>query len=344
MPLFPKPQFNSVWASTGTKLAPASVKISQGWIVEIPPYEYDNWVQNRQDALLAHINQLGIPVWDQTVEYQSGKSYVQGITSGTIYRALTTNTNINPELDIQGNWSVAFQSPGDALLKSENLADVPNKALARSNLGIATTEFYDGRYLIKSQNFADVPNKSTARTNLDIYSRQEVIDLIDALQPAGQVTYFARTTPPDGWLVCDGSFVSRSTYSKLFSAIGTTFGAGNGSTTFGLPNLLGEFIRGWDNGRGVDPGRIFGSAQSSQNLIHSHPVQDPGHSHGFTVIAYGTTDAGGGALVGGTDRGVGPDGSFTGTTTISGTGISINTSGGAEARPRNIALLPCIKI
>ena len=82
MPLFTKPQFNSVWAATGVKLTPEPAKISQGWVVEIPPYEYENWSANRQDALLAHLNQLGVPQWDGTVEYQAGKSYVQGTTTG----------------------------------------------------------------------------------------------------------------------------------------------------------------------------------------------------------------------------------------------------------------------
>ena len=168
MPLFTKPQFNNVWASTGAKLTPDIAKISQGWVVEIPPHEFDNWMQNRQDALLAHLNQLGIPQWDSTVEYQAGKSYVQGTNTGVIYKALTTHSNVNPETDIQNNWVVAFQSSGTALLKVNNLSDVPDKAQARVNLGIATTEFYDTRYLLKSTNLADVPNKATARNNLGL--------------------------------------------------------------------------------------------------------------------------------------------------------------------------------
>ena len=168
MPLFTKPQFNSVWAATGTRLAPDNAKISQGWIVEIPPHEYENWSQNRQDALLAHINQVGIPMWDSTVEYQASKSYVQGTTTGVVYRALTTHTNINPESDIQNNWMVAFQATGEALLKSQNLSDVPDKALARENLGIPSTGFYDGRYLQLVNNLSDVPNKASARSNLGL--------------------------------------------------------------------------------------------------------------------------------------------------------------------------------
>lgn len=168
MPLFTKPQFNNVWASTGAKLTPDVAKISQGWVVEIPPHEFDNWMQNRQDALLAHLNQLGIPQWDSTVEYQAGKSYVQGTTTGVVYKALTTHSNVNPETDIQNNWMVAFEGSGNSLLKINNLSDVPDKAQARINLGIATTEFYDGRYLLKSANFSDVPNKATARNNLGL--------------------------------------------------------------------------------------------------------------------------------------------------------------------------------
>ena len=88
--------------------------------------------------------------------------------------------------------------------------------------------------------------------------------ITQAIMPSGSVTMFAATSAPSGWLECDGSNVSRSTYSDLFNAIGTTFGTGDGSTTFGLPDLRGEFVRGWDNGRGVDNGRSFGTAQLDQ--------------------------------------------------------------------------------
>lgn len=66
---------------------------------------------------------------------------------------------------------------------------------------------------------------------------------------------------PTGWLECDGAAVSRTTYANLFAAIGTKWGAGNGTTTFNLPEMRGEFPRGWDHGRGIDTGRAFASAQ-----------------------------------------------------------------------------------
>jgi len=69
-------------------------------------------------------------------------------------------------------------------------------------------------------------------------------NLIKDTVPAGVVDMFAGSTAPSGYLLCDGSAVSRSTYSKLFTAIGTTYGSGDGSTTFNLPNLKGKVAVG----------------------------------------------------------------------------------------------------
>jgi microcystin-dependent protein len=82
--------------------------------------------------------------------------------------------------------------------------------------------------------------------------------------PRGTVLPFAGSTPPTGYLKCDGSAISRSTYSDLFDAIGTSFGAGNGSTTFNIPDLRGVSLRGLDDGRGFDsePSRVLGSYQA----------------------------------------------------------------------------------
>ncbi len=78
----------------------------------------------------------------------------------------------------------------------------------------------------------------------DIYGRGQV--------PSGTVNAFAGATAPDGYLLCNGGEISRAIYSDLFSAIGTIYGVGNGTTTFNLPDMRGEFIRGLDGGRGID--------------------------------------------------------------------------------------------
>lgn len=90
--------------------------------------------------------------------------------------------------------------------------------------------------------------------------------------PAGFMTYWPATTPPNGWLERNGAAVSRTTYSTLFSVIGTLYGAGNGSTTFNLPDDRGIFCRAWDNSKGLDPGRVFGSYQEDAIQTHYHLV------------------------------------------------------------------------
>ena len=85
------------------------------------------------------------------------------------------------------------------------------------------------------------------------------------LEP-GIVGYTAASSPPAGWLKRNGAAVSRTTYAALFAAIGTTYGAGDGSTTFNLPEGRGDFDRGWDDGRGVDAGRVLGSFQAGSGI------------------------------------------------------------------------------
>ena len=149
--------------------------------------------------------------------------------------------------------------------------------------------------------------------------------------PAGAVIYHAANTPPTGFIKANGAAISRTTYAGLFSAIGTTFGAGDGSTTFLVPDLRGEFLRGWDDARGVDGSRTFGSAQGDQMEAHKHlsgTVSYSGQTH-----KYGTVSSSGNSSTG--SDGVSRVQSYT--STVGGTGNS------SETRPRNIALLACIK-
>ena len=130
----------------------------------------------------------------------------------------------------------------------------------------------------------------------------------------GDVKTVATEEPPFGWLKCNGDVVSRTQYAALFDVIGTRFGAGNGSTTFGLPDLRGEFVRGWDDGRGVDPGRALGSSAEGQNASHSHEASaasagghtheastasSGGHGHSASTGAAGSHAHGGGTTVDG---------------------------------------------
>jgi microcystin-dependent protein len=178
---------------------------------------------------------------------------------------------------------------------------------------------------------------------------QAIRALVAAAMPAGAVQPFARATAPAGWLVCDGSAVSRSAYPALWAAVGVTFGAGDGSTTFALPDLRGEFIRGVDGGRGVDAGRVLGSVQpwstgrprttsavaltdgggTRQPSDESGPVSAGNSTIGFVRVAKSGNSATA-SDADGTGAGVEMD-------------VFNVVDGDTETRPRNVALLYCIK-
>lgn len=82
-------------------------------------------------------------------------------------------------------------------------------------------------------------------------------------------------------------------YASLYSAIGTVYGAGDGATTFNIPDFRGYFPRGWDHSRGIDSGRAFGSAQADGYGSHNHPISDPSHSHPTDLMLTGGYVGGG---------------------------------------------------
>jgi len=150
--------------------------------------------------------------------------------------------------------------------------------------------------------------------------------------PIGSVQFFAMNTAPSGWLVADGSAVSRTTYVDLFNAIGTVYGTGDGVNTFNLPDLKGQFLRGWNStGTGCDASRVFGSTQQSAFAAHCHQVQVVGGGAGRPEWLFPNnacpSGAGWPSPTGGAVRTAG----FT------------DLTGGTETRPVNVAMLPCIK-
>ena len=109
----------------------------------------------------------------------------------------------------------------------------------------------------------------------------------------GEIAYYARSVPPAGWLKANGAIVSRTTYAALFAAIGTQFGVGDGTNTFGLPDLRGRFVRAWDDGASIDPSRAFGSTQVDAVKDHDHTattsiVAGGSHAHGGTANSGGS--------------------------------------------------------
>jgi hypothetical protein len=104
------------------------------------------------------------------------------------------------------------------------------------------------------------------------------VDYLGPISMTGIIAYYPVSDIPSGWLRCDGSAYSRTTYARLFNIIGTTYGEGNGSTTFNVPNLYDYFIRCWDGSR------PFNSVQEDQVGIHTHALSgktgvESAHTH-----------------------------------------------------------------
>ncbi len=175
------------------------------------------------------------------------------------------------------------------------------------------------------------PTPTAGDSSTNIATTAFVGAQVAASTPAGAVMAFAMTTAPTGWLECDGAEISRATYSDLFTAIGTTFGSGDENfapwaetapTTFNIPDLRGVFVRGWANAKSnvdadnmYDAGRNFGTEQADAFKSHTH-----------------------------TFRGVsGSSGTGSGSRESQPTTRTTDAVGDVETRPRNVALMYCIK-
>ena len=244
-------------------------------------------------------------------------------------------------------------------------------------VGSNTTTFSGTGVFANSVNSPSFYAGQAAPTATNELTRKDYVDNKSlSAAPPGQVAFFATNTAPPGWLKANGAVLPRTgAYANLFNAIGLTWWkAGDGSGNFRLPDLRGQFIRGWNDGIAqsmgtstnpaviptTDAGRAFGSNQTDSFASHNHGITDPGHSHTITDPGhhhkYTAPDTnyndeeyvisqdinGAKAVSAGTTL----------ITTLTSTGITINSNttgittnaaGSIENRPVNTALLACIK-
>jgi microcystin-dependent protein len=152
--------------------------------------------------------------------------------------------------------------------------------------------------------------------------------------PVGGVLAFAGSSAPTGYLLCDGSAVSRTTYSALFAVIGITHGQGNGTTTFNLPDYRGRFLRGVDGGAARDPDRASRTAMATGgntgDNVGSVQLDDyKSHTHNMPSNASFSTRYAGGAI----ESALWPAGGPTASA----------ASGGNETRPTNANVTYIVK-
>jgi microcystin-dependent protein len=199
--------------------------------------------------------------------------------------------------------------------------------------------------------------------------------------PTGTVVPYAANSAPSGWVICDGSLYGRTALDpspqvNLFGVIGTTYGIGDGLTTFAIPDLRGMFVRGFDNGRGIDPLRVFGTQQADSfkshnhsgntglfNATHTHSfsgttgTDSPDHTHSYTKLGTGFvlsgSNTGSDAAARNTAAAATTGGAstrhthtYSGTTSSAGSNHShtIASDGQTETRPVNVAMNYIIKI
>lgn len=284
----------------------------------------------------------------------------QTLVAGQTVIDLVRTTTLGLAVFIDGE-RIASGSAADEWMPDEDLS-------TRLHLGM---EYPDGTRVIcaqnepagafptplqRSENLADVPNKEQARSHLGVLSRDESRQMA----PAGMIGTFAGGNAPTGWLKANGAQVAKDAYPNLYAAVGdlyTPAGQSPSAGSFFLPDLRGLFPRFWDDGRGNDPGRSLGSNQGDQLAAHAHSGRtadagDHAHDSAFgegnkhiTAAPYGMSEHRPGGRNAGSSGGIDYDNYAWQTSTDGRHGHDFTTgvSGGNETRPKNVALLACIK-
>ena len=264
-------------------------------------------------------------------EFQQGGLFY--VTNGTVFGgSLFVQSSASPS--VIGTSPIVYSQYSAA----KNIAAGPNIAITGNS--VAVTPSLSG---ITSITGLLAPVNPTDAVNLSYLSAQisALTALLSGANPTGTVINYAGSTPPAGYLVCNGSLVSRVTYADLFTSIGTLYGAGNGTTTFAVPDLRGQFIRGLDSGANVDAGRVLGSVQTDSLQQHGHVLykgDGGGAGNAPLASAPNSDDSNGGPKIDGGFaeipfvREIHPGNIGGGVPRVSG-----------ETRPKNVAMIMCIK-
>lgn len=319
------------------------------------PYDADTSMQEKMDELLAIVDSLPVIV-------DPDGHMLTGLIN-------TSNTNLNLagriwRKSISG--TVAEIYYGTQLMFKYNPTSgnivLPNNTdyIAADNVVIAAFQAADATItnnlntLISTLKTAAYREVGVAANNVIALNADAKLPAVDGSLltginsiPIGSILYLPYANTDPNYMECAGQAINRIEYATLYAKIGVSFGTGDGSSTFNLPDIRGEFVRGWDNSRNVDAGRALGSIQGDIFKAHAHTKGSlalsiaGAHSHSME----GTQGTSGGTAQPHKESGsyaqlfTNANGDHT--HTITG---DVGSSGDSETRPRNIALQAIIRV
>ena len=234
----------------------------------------------------------------------------------------TANDGVSKAKAAQTSADAAQRTANDGVSKANAAQTSANAAQHTANDGVSR---------------ANAAQRTANDANNNANTRQLKSELV------GEVAFFACSTPPSGWLKANGAAVSRTTYAALFAAIGTTFGAGDGRTTFNLPDLRGEFLRCLDDGRNIDRGRRLGSAQGDAIRNITGKLDGSAMGSGNQVLEGKMIASGAIGTTYQQRQWSGDQGGWGEQSVSFDFDASRVVPTASENRPRNVALLACIK-
>lgn len=263
-------------------------------------------------------------------EFLRGWDHGRGVDAGRVAGSTqkgtvtTFDSNPNPNLTVEVVQASVAAAQADVFIST----DYPGVARTYTTSGVVTSSILADGGVVRPRNIAvmwciKAWNAPVNQGTIDVAALAKEVERLKSAVPVGAVLAFPTGIVAPGYLELDGSVQSIATYPDLAAFLGTTYNKGNeGAGNFRLPESRGEFLRGWDHGRGVDAGRGIGTWQADDNKSHIHgttydviaDIFAAGDVRRNYLQQYNNVDD-----------------------------VVTKASGGAEARPRNLAVMWCIK-
>lgn len=289
-------------------------------VVEIKESDADDFIlirhngvdrKQQRDVFAAGISNAR---WRNDVDYEAGSIVVASDLQAYVALQASGVNNLQPEdpVDNLGKWQLVVNKPDEFYqnVPVDNIVSDGEEFLVNKS---GETHKFDQNTLGASVANARWINSVTYTSGSEItYNGEKYLALVDNINvtpsfanrstwfklkrfvdTTGMIHLYTSTLTPEGRLLkANGAAISRTQFPELFAKIGTLYGNGNGTTTFNLPDLRGEFLRFWDDDRGVDSGRGLGSSQGESFKSHTHENTAQVNSTNLGTKAVNSADLG----------------------------------------------------